>query len=74
MLLATGLAPVGISNMYRFAAKLYIDLHGPSGCLLLDTAHCISLYWEGDLRNLSYFLNTGKELEFYNCNPTEDKE
>ena len=24
------------------------------------TAHCISLYWEGDLRNLSYFLNKRK--------------
>ena len=39
-----------------------------------DNAHCISLYWEGDLRNLSYFLNKIKELEFYNCHPTEDKE
>ena len=38
------------------------------------TAHCISLQWEGDLRNLSYFLNKRKELEFYNCHPTEDKE
>ena len=37
-------------------------------------AHCISLYWEDDLRNLSYFLNKGKELKFYNCHPTEDKE
>ena len=37
-------------------------------------AHCISLYWEGNLRNLSYFLNKRKELEFYNCHPTEDKE
>ena len=40
----------------------------------LANAHCISLYWEGDLRNLSYFLNKKKELEFYNCHPTEDKE
>ena len=23
-------------------------------------------YWEGDLRNLSYFLNKRKELEFNN--------
>ena len=41
--------------------------------ILAANAHCISLYWEGDLRNLSYFLNKGKELEFYNCHPTEDK-
>ena len=26
----------------------------------------VSLYWEGDLRNLSYFLNKRKELEFNN--------
>ena len=24
----------------------------------------LSLYWEGDLRNLSYFLNKRKEFEF----------
>ena len=38
--------------------------------------HCtiISFYKEGDLRKLSYFLNKRKELEFYNCHPTEDKE
>ena len=29
-------------------------------CQLDHNAHCISLYWEGDLRNLSYFLNKGK--------------
>ena len=25
----------------------------------------LSLYWEGDLRNLSYFWNKRKEMEFY---------
>ena len=31
----------------------------------------LSLHWEGDLRNQSYFLNTRKELEFYNLNPAD---
>ena len=26
---------------------------------------CLSLYWESDLRNPSYFLNKRKELEFF---------
>ena len=29
------------------------------------TARQLSLYWEGDLRNPSYFLNKRKELEFF---------
>ena len=27
-------------------------------------AHQLSLYWEDDLRNMSYFLNKRKEFEF----------
>ena len=36
-----------------------------------DIAHQLSLYLEGDLRNLSYFLNKRKEFEFYNRNPAD---
>ena len=34
-----------------------------------NSAHQLSLHLEGELRNLSYFLNKRIELEFYNWNP-----
>ena len=37
----------------------------------LTTAQQLSLYWEGDLRKLDYFLNKRKEFEFYKLNPVD---
>ena len=55
------------SQIYWIVGKL-----GKPFCLGLNQTPCIdnalqlSLYWEGDLRNLSYFLNKRKGFEFYN--------
>ena len=43
---------------------LYIDLS-------IDNALQLSLYWESDLRILSYFLNKRKELEYNIWNPAD---
>ena len=38
----------------------------------LSTAHQLSFYWEGDLRNLSYFQNKKKNLslKLKSCRPS----
>ena len=38
---------------------------------VLINALQLSLYWESDLRNLSYFLNKRKELEYNIWNPAD---
>ena len=43
----------------------------PSRTPRLTIALQLSLYWGGDLRSLSYFLNKRKEFEFYNWNPVD---
>ena len=56
-------------NFKPYTEKLpFIHVEGQYNKLKLwpnHNARQLSLYWEGDLRNPSYFLNKRKELEFF---------